>query len=394
MISYSSIEELDVFREGQAIGGLKRLPKGCIFRYTDEFLASSQPPVALHLPKTPDGLLVEGLSNLPTFFAGLLPEGVMFQAIRTVIRTAADDLFSLLAATGRDTIGDIEIRIPGASDLRTPLDLAQAEELVDLILKKPFGLNPALISGIPGVQPKLSIGGLVRASRAEVYIAKFESSLFPRINANEEIFMNLARRCGLKVPDVRLIGSTLIIKRFDRTASKRRTKRKLHVEDMLQAMDLFPNSKYSLEYSELLARMVELQVSKAALLDALRLYLYSWLIGNSDLHAKNVSLIQDPVSLQWKLSPCYDLLSTLPFSDVIKDGGKMALALHDEAHGRFELRDFVDVAAMFDLPEGAVIRMVKQTSQALKKQIHTLPVDLLGEETIQTIRDRVTGMAD
>lgn len=394
MISYSSIEELEVLRDGASIGMLKRLPKGCIFRYTDQFLASSQPPVALHLPKTPDGMMVEGLSNLPTFFAGLLPEGVMFQAIRTVIRTAPDDLFSLLAATGRDTIGDIEIRIPGASLHRTPLDLAQAEELVDLILRKPSELNPALISGIPGVQPKLSIGGLVRASRAEVYIAKFESSLFPRINANEEIFMNLARRCGLKVPKTKLVGNTLIVKRFDRKTGKSSPKKKLHVEDMLQALDLFPNSKYSLEYSELLTRMVELQVSKATLLDALRLYLYSWLIGNSDLHTKNVSLIQDPVSLQWKLSPCYDLLSTLPYSDVLKDGGKMALALHDEAHGRFDLKDFVQVGAMFDLPEGAVVRMVKQTSQALKKQIHTLPVELLGEETIQTISDRVTEMAD
>lgn len=394
MISYSSIEELDVLREGQAIGRLKRLPKGCIFRYSDEFLASSQPPVALHLPKTPDGLLVEGLSNLPTFFAGLLPEGVMFQAIRSVIRAAPDDLFSLLAATGRGTIGDIDIQIPGVAVERTPLDLAQAEELVDLILKKPSGLNPNLIAGIPGVQPKLSIGGLVRASRAETYIAKFESSLFPRINANEEAFMNMAKRCGLKVPDVRLIGSALIVKRFDRIASKRSIKRKLHVEDMLQALDLFPNSKYGLEYSELLARMVELQVSKATLLDALRLYLYSWLIGNSDLHAKNVSLIQDPESLQWKLSPYYDLLSTLPYKDVLKDGGKMALALHDEAHGRFDLQDFIEVGAMFDLPEGAMVRMVKQTSQALKKHIHKLPVELLGEETIQTIKDRVTEMDD
>ena len=39
------------------------------------------------------------------------------------------------------------------------------------------------------------------------------------------------------------------------------------------------------------------------------------LVGNGDLHAKNVSILADGPGASYRLSPAYDLLSTLPYGD-------------------------------------------------------------------------------
>ncbi len=124
LIDYRSVESLLVFRDDEHVADLRRTSKGGDFRYTDHFIASNQAPIALHLPKTLDGLTFEGMANLPTYFAGLLPEGVMFSAVRRLIGSAADDLFALLAATGADAIGDIEVRIPGEEKRKPTINVS------------------------------------------------------------------------------------------------------------------------------------------------------------------------------------------------------------------------------------------------------------------------------
>jgi serine/threonine-protein kinase HipA len=119
----------------------------------------------------------------------------------------------------------------------------------------------------------------------------------------------------------------------------------IHVEDMCQVMDIFPNGKYSMEFDAIMVAMERLAVSKAALLDALRLFVFSYLIGNGDLHAKNVSLIFEDG--QWRLSPAYDLLSTLPYADRLTGADRMALALADESFGNYTVEEFVGFGERF-----------------------------------------------
>ncbi|MES1147537.1 MAG: HipA N-terminal domain-containing protein, partial [bacterium] len=124
---YRSVESLEVRRSGEAVGTLARTPKGCKFTYSEAFLSSNQPPVAYHLPKTKEGITVEGHVNLPTYFSGLIPEGVMGEAVVRFLRTSQDDLFSVLAATGSDAIGDVTVHVPGDSE-RHKLSLSDAQE--------------------------------------------------------------------------------------------------------------------------------------------------------------------------------------------------------------------------------------------------------------------------
>ncbi len=394
MTDFRSVEDLLVFCDGDHVADLRRTPKGCLFQYTSAFLASPRPQIALQLPKTSEGLRVEGLANLPTYFAGMLPEGIMFAAVKRLIGSAADDLFAVLAATGADAIGDIDVRVPHEPPRTPSLNLAAASELIRTLLESGSNVSTDHLSAIAGVQPKLSLGEIVYATRRATYIAKFPSPDYPDLLSNEHAFMRLARRCHLDVSETRLAPNALIVKRFDREFSQQTGRmEKVHTEDMLQAMDLYPNSKYSLEYQVLMRAVQALGVSKATLLDALRLYVFSYVVGNGDLHAKNVSLLYGKHDGQWRLSPAYDLLSTLPYGDKLPGADRMALPLADESYGRFSSREIVDFGLRFGLPEKAVFAMIHRTVRAVAKFAPSLLHGVVSDQIIQTILDRAESLA-
>lgn len=363
MIEFRSVEHLEVLLNDVHVADLYRKPNGCEFAYKSDYLQSGGPSAALNLPKG-EPIVSEGVLNLPPFFAGLLPEGVMFSAVRSVIRSAPDDLFSMLAAVGSDAIGDVTVRLPGVGPSPPSIDLEEATQAISNILEQSGSLPGATI---PGVQPKLSIGGLIRTARKAAFIVKFESPEFPGIIENELACMKLARRVGIDAASVQTRQGKLIVKRFDRIPSdSARGLSRVHVEDMLQVLDRYPASKYSLEYIDLLKEMERLYVSKAEIMRAMQLYVFSYLIGNGDLHAKNVSLIRTDEG-QWILSPAYDLLSTLPYSHRLGGADRMALALVDEAYGKFTVDDFVGVGRTVGLPEEATRRMVAKTVSSVNK---------------------------
>ncbi len=372
-----------MLKDGLQVGTLQRTPKGCRFFYTEQFLRSTEPSIALHLPKKSEGMNVEGIANLPTYFAGLLPEGLMFKAIQRQIGSAADDLFAMLAATGTDTAGDIDVQIPGVANQKPILNIEDAREIIGALLKD-GKLRGEPLSAIAGAQPKLSIGQLIRSSRNSRYIIKFDPPEYPHLSANEHALMRLARRCKIEVADTTLRDQALVVTRFDRVydpQSKQMTR--VHVEDLLQVMDRFPNSKYAVEYGEILGAMNDLGVSKASLLSAVRLYVYSYIIGNGDLHAKNVSVVYDRDAGQWRISPAYDLLSTLPYGDP-----RMALALEDEAFGRFSIGDFLAFGGKFGLAEKSVSDMIARTGSAVLKFAPDLLRGVMSPEVVRTILDR------
>ena len=396
MTDYRSVEALAVFRDSIMVGTLRRLPKGCEFRYTDDFLRSGQRRIALHLPLNLDGIRVEGIANLPTYFAGLLPEGIMFNAVRTVIGAAADDLFAVLAATGTDAIGDIDVRIPGITDLKSGMNLEDASELIRDIVGNRANSGAERITAIPGVQPKISLGEVTRASRTSRYIAKFESPDFPNLVANEHVIMQMARKCGVDAAQTTRTGSALLVKRFDRVYFRSAAvMTKVHVEDLIQVMDLMPSSKYIMEFDVLMTEIARLGASKASLLDAMRLYVYSYLIGNGDLHAKNISVLRDPDDGQWRLTPAYDLISTLPYLDKIP-GDRMALALANESFGRFSLGEFVEFGLRFGLPERATIKMIGGLCSGVManvEMVHSMGFDAETTATVKgEILSRVEGL--
>jgi len=176
--------------------------------------------------------------------------------------------------------------------------------------------NRASKMSIQGVQPKLSSKLNIREGRFEIvdtggkYILKPQHHLYPEMPENEDLTMKLANLIGLDVPLHGLIWSkdgtlTYFIKRFDRKGKDD----KVPVEDFAQLAGLSRDTKYN--YSmERIVKLINDYCTFPAIekLTLFKLVIFSYLVGNEDMHVKNFSIITE--NDQVKLSPCYDLVNS------------------------------------------------------------------------------------
>lgn len=349
-------------RRGEAhVGVISRTSLGSTFEYDEDFYARHRGEpggIARHLPYAQRRFESRGV-NLHPFFAGLLPEGVRMRALIQHVKTSEDDLLSLLIAAGEDTVGDISV-VPegwrpsiqeGAPPL-PPEQLRFAELLAQSLSRGGTG-EPS----VPGVQEKISASTIslpLRSAGHHAYILKLNPRDKPRLIQNEAFFMEMAKACGVEVAPTRLIQDRdgeagLLVERFDRRWSKAsRSLERIHQEDACQFLDRYPADKYRIGVREIAEALLEMQLAPAAdLLRLLRLLAFSYVICNGDLHAKNVSVVWDE-RLGPRLSPAYDLLSTLPYGD-----RRMALKV-DGRDDRLTRKAFATFAARFDLKPRAV----------------------------------------
>lgn len=99
---------LNVFKGNIRAGELARTAHGARFTYVSDYLARNAAAVAFKMPLRREPYEVFG-TNLHPFFANLLPEGLRLRALVKSVKTSEDDLFSLLVASGADTIGDVVV---------------------------------------------------------------------------------------------------------------------------------------------------------------------------------------------------------------------------------------------------------------------------------------------
>jgi serine/threonine-protein kinase HipA len=160
-------------------------------------------------------------------------------------------------------------------------------------------------------------------------------SEYPGLATNEYFCMRLAGRCGLPVASVELISAAgrpcLVVERFDRDLSTSPVKR-LHQEDLCQALGLTPDFKYQKEGWRLpsyaaLGDLLEEHGERPGndRLAAARAAVFHYLVGNADAHAKNISLLHGPSGV--RLAPLYDVVSTAAYPELSPE---LALSIGDE----------------------------------------------------------------
>ncbi len=169
---------------------------------------------------------------------------------------------------------------------------------------------------IQGIQPKLSARLSVKKSVFEIvdkgghYILKPQHSIYPELPENEGLTMHLADLAGMDVPLNGLVYSrdgslTYFIRRFDRVGKGT----KIATEDFAQISGKDRDTKYNFSMEKVSALLEKYctfpAVERAKLF---RRSLFSFLIGNEDMHLKNFSLIRRDCMI--KLSPMYDYLNT------------------------------------------------------------------------------------
>lgn len=220
---------------------------------------------------------------------------------------------------------------------------------------------------ITGVQPKLSLW--LQDNKQNIrftiidnksnFIIKPQSEIFNFLPENEDLCMHLASELGIKTAKHCLINLpsknlAYLTKRFDRTKEK-----KLASEDLCQLSETLTEHKYRGSY-EKTGKVIRLYSSQSGL-DLLNFFervLFSFIIGNADMHLKNFSMLEDVLG-NFILSPAYDLVAT--FLVIENENEELSLNLNGKKN-RINRTDFDVLAKNLGLSE-------KQKENSYKKYV-------------------------
>ena len=162
--------------------------------------------------------------------------------------------------------------------------------------------------------------GLPVGAAATSHILKPAIAGFDDHDLNEHLCLQAAAIAGLPVVRSELVSfgaeTAILIERYDRLRSGRALIR-VHQEDLCQALGVAPTTKYQadggpgpVEVATLLRRVMPARVAEEGVARFADALIWNWLIGGTDAHAKNYSLLLS--GGQVRLAPLYDVASALP----------------------------------------------------------------------------------
>ena len=272
-----------------------------------------------------------GDAQLPPFFQNLLPEGIFRRFVAEEAAIDPLDHMGMIAACGKNMPGAVTAEwedIPRATLQR--LVTQNQDALEASVWSEPF--QDAL--SISGVQPKIGVNKDVegrfvgRTSQGDAaIIAKLPSSEYARMPQLESLGMTLAGLAGVDVCRFELApmsalsaphrydlgdeidGQFLAVTRFDRDRGD-----KVHFEDFAQVFGRPPEQKYAESYVAIAAVLLSLpQCGEAAVHELLRRIEVNELLGNADMHLKNLGLLYRD-RRHATLAPAYDITSTFLYN--------------------------------------------------------------------------------
>ncbi|QCB97445.1 type II toxin-antitoxin system HipA family toxin [Arthrobacter sp. PAMC25564] len=312
------VRAADVYKNGILAGHLMRTGYGGVrFAYLARYLAGGLPPVAVSLPLS-EAAVETPAGALPAFFAGLLPEGHRLTVLKNATKTSFDDELTLLLAVGADVPGDVQVVPAGEPPVEPPTlaDTSRPEELDFSALANTVDLH-----GLPGVQRKTSASMLTTplALRGHRYLLKLDPPEHPHLVENEAAHLRGAK--ALKIPVAK--GSVitdrnglrgLLVERFDRVKGPAGPWVRLPLEDGTQVLGLPPASKYAVSSEEVATALAGRCTAPVVASRNLYLqFLFAWLTGNGDLHAKNVAILGS--GRGFTMAPVFDVPCTLLYGD-------------------------------------------------------------------------------
>jgi serine/threonine-protein kinase HipA len=319
-------------------GVLTRLRGGQLrFEYDDHYRARSSPtPLSVSMPTQvqshSDHVITPWLWNLlPDNDAVLARWARQFQV-------SASSPFSLLATPiGLDCAGAVrfvppdlvEQAISRPGEVTWLTDDEVAERLRELKADSTAWLGRSFTGqfSLAGAQAKTALlyrdgrWGIPHGAAATTHILKPAAAGLDDHDLNEHLCLDAARRAGLIAvrTHVARFGdqSAIVVERYDRREVGGQVIR-VHQEDLCQALGVHPSKKYQNEGGPRPAQIVELlrlvmspmnaDRAVARFVDAMA---WNWLIGGTDAHAKNYSLLL--ADGQVRLAPLYDVASALPY---------------------------------------------------------------------------------
>lgn len=270
---------------------------------------------------------------------------------------------------GTDTLPEIDL---SEDSLKKLVDHAVAEGLT-----------------IPGVQKKMSLH-LTAGSHARLtlvnyptgYILKPQTNEYANLPEYEHMAMQMAELVRIPTVPHALIGIhghyAYITKRVDRFIQGDSVKM-FAMEDFCQLSGRLTRDKYRASY-ENCGKIIK-RYSSYPGLDLSEMFLrvlFSYLIGNSDMHLKNFSLREEtPSSRVFHLSEAYDMLSVNLILPTDKD--ETALTVNGKKRN-LQKKDFLKLAANCEIPDKASIKIISNFLKEKERLISCCRESYLSKE--------------
>ncbi|OSP53714.1 HipA domain-containing protein [Pseudoruegeria sp. SK021] len=326
-----------------------------------------------------------GAGEILPWVANLLPESQQLEMVARATGASQADPLALLASIGRDTSGAMSFSERGFARMTTREvpDEAALVRIIQELPKKPFLVGEDGVSmSLAGVQSKIGVhvgaDGVISIpveGAPSTWILKPDAANLPGGVYNEALCLRLAALIGLAAPEVRVgrAGARryLLVKRYDRR-QQGDSWRRLHQEDMCQALGRLPSAKYERNETGQRGPTVRDIVGVMRTLDPLRgvLSIFDYVIFNAiacntDAHAKNYSVMVTASGAS--LAPIYDVMCAKLWPSITS---KQAMSLATKWEGDyFKGRHWQREAALCGLNPTAALRRVEMLCKATMKHL-------------------------
>ena len=314
------------------------------FSYADSYLNNVENrAISISLP-----LQKEAFSSNSTriFFEGLLPEGFTRRCVAEWMHADENDYLSILAGLGNECLGAIKILDENGTQVPAEYRKLSAEEVqklaeegatesAELVTKTHLSLTGA--SGKVGLyyNTEDDTWYLPYGDAPSTYIVKQSHVRLKKIVANEQLCLMTAKNLGIEIPESFIVkldnlhdeNVLFATKRYDRKENMDgrvingfRIPYRLHQEDFAQALGISSFDKYERENAGYMKKIFDVVRNYSAnpIEDQLKLWdicVFNYLIGNTDNHIKNISLLYSEDLKAIRLAPAYDIISTMIYEN-------------------------------------------------------------------------------
>lgn len=279
--------------------------------------------VSLSLPRTGASTQAAAMN----FLNALLPENPAARdALKRYSGARSASTWDLLEAAGQDVAGGL-VLLP-REEMPTPEgtipELAREDNIAQRVMEVRKVPSAAFISDVApiryslaGAQGKFSLSSIngswhwPSAAYPSTHIFKPSAEIHPGLDELEAETLRLARLAGIDAPHAEVsdfLGQhTFAIERFDRRIDGDGLARRLHAEDLTQALAEPVSRKYYVSVPQIVRRLREHTGDDELGYAFLRQLAFNVTIGNADAHGKNYTLMLGADG-EATMSPLYDAI--------------------------------------------------------------------------------------
>jgi serine/threonine-protein kinase HipA len=383
-------KELIAILDGRETGRVARDAHGRLsFTYNDHWrTAENAYPLSISMPMA---LARHGNDKIDPFLWGLLPDNeIVLGQWAQKFHVSARNAFSLIGAVGEDCAGAIQFVIPERVDAILGQEVPDVEWLDEAAVARRLQILRADHSAwriprdtgqfsLAGAQPKTALlfddgrWGVPSGRVPTTHILKPPTGQFDGHAENEHFCLELARSLGLPVVNSRIMHFkdevAIVVERYDRLRTPEGLRR-VHQEDICQALAVSPTHKYQNQGGPGISDIVQLlRTYSGSAVEDVNTFIdsaaFNWLIVGTDAHAKNYALLIG-VAGRVRLAPLYDVASVLPYPDIDIHRVKLSMKLGDDYRFRnISARHWRKMAVDVRLDPDQIIARVMEFSEQL-----------------------------